>query len=82
MKDAMNNKLEEDFRLFKKFHDEQLEQHIRTNSSNIDQLQTEIRALKRLCEEKAEEVCLFKLIDMINELCLKSFREKPSGMFL
>jgi uncharacterized membrane-anchored protein YhcB (DUF1043 family) len=62
MKDAMNNKLEEDFRLFKKFHDEQLEQHVQTSASNIDQLHTEIRTLKRHAEEKAQEVGLSFLI--------------------
>jgi hypothetical protein len=52
----LNSKLEQDIRLLKKFHDEQLEQHAQTSASNIEQLQTEIRALKRFCEEKTNEV--------------------------
>ncbi len=40
----------------KKFHDEQLEQHVQTSTNSSEQLQTEIRALKRLCEEKDDEV--------------------------
>jgi hypothetical protein len=50
------NKLEQDIRLIKKFHDEQLEQHIQTSTTSSEQLQTEIRTLKRLCEEKDDEV--------------------------
>ncbi|CAF4308321.1 unnamed protein product [Rotaria sp. Silwood2] len=56
VKDALNNKLEQDLRLLKKFHDEQFEQHVQTSSSDAEQLRTEIRTLKRLCEEKADEV--------------------------
>ncbi|CAF4372346.1 unnamed protein product, partial [Rotaria sp. Silwood2] len=55
VKDALNNKLEQDLRLLKKFHDEQFEQHVQTSSSDAEQLRTEIRTLKRLCEEKADE---------------------------
>jgi hypothetical protein len=40
----------------KKFHDEQLEQHVQTSTTDSDQLQTEIRSLKRICEEKDDEV--------------------------
>ena len=54
----MNNKLEQDLRLLKQFHDEQFEQHIQTTASNVEQLQTEIRSLKRLCDEKSNEVSL------------------------
>ncbi len=58
-KDALNAKLEQDLRLLKKFHDEQFEQHIQTTASNIDQLQSEIRTLKRVCEEKSDEVSFY-----------------------
>ncbi|CAF3637328.1 unnamed protein product, partial [Rotaria sp. Silwood2] len=51
-KDALINKLEQDLRALKKSHDEQLDQHIETSTNDAEQLQTEIRALKRLCEEK------------------------------
>jgi hypothetical protein len=51
-------KLEEDLRLLRKFHDEQLEQHAQASAANIDQLHTEIRALKRFSEEKAGDVGL------------------------
>jgi hypothetical protein len=54
----LNAKLEQDLRLLKKFHDEQFEQHIQATALNVDQLQTEIRTLKRLCEEKTNEVSL------------------------
>jgi hypothetical protein len=50
------NKLEEDIRLIKKFHDERLEQHVQTSTTGAEQLHSEIRALKRLCEEKEDEV--------------------------
>jgi hypothetical protein len=56
MKDVLNNKLEQDLRFLKKLHDEQLEQHFQTSTTDAEQLQTEIRALKRLCEEKDNEV--------------------------
>jgi len=55
----LNTKLEQDLRLLKKCHDEQFEQHIQTTASTVDQLQTEIRTLKRLCEEKTDQVSLF-----------------------
>jgi hypothetical protein len=55
----LNNKLEQDLRLLKKFHDEQFEQHIQTTASNVEQLQTEIRTLKRLGDEKTDEVSLY-----------------------
>ena len=58
----MNSKLEQDLRLMKKFHDEQFEQHIQSTADNIDQLQSDIRALKRLCDEKADEVSLRQTI--------------------
>lgn len=51
-------KLEEDLQLLKKFHDEQFEQHIQTNSTIIDQLQTEIRTLKHISQEKTDQVRL------------------------
>ncbi|CAF0922423.1 unnamed protein product [Adineta ricciae] len=54
-KDALVNKLEQDLRVAKKIHDEQLEQHYQTSSSDTEQLHSEIRSLKRLCEEKDEE---------------------------
>lgn len=40
----------------KKFHDEQLQQNTQTNATNSEHLQTEIRTLKRLYEEKEDEV--------------------------
>lgn len=52
----MNNKLEQDLKALKKAHDEKLEQHIEATASDADQLHTEIRALKRLCEEKEDQV--------------------------
>ncbi|CAF3647727.1 unnamed protein product [Rotaria sp. Silwood1] len=57
-KDILNNKLEQDIRLLKKFHDEQLEQQVQTAASDVEQLRTEIRTLKHLSEEKADEKCL------------------------
>ncbi|CAF4105177.1 unnamed protein product, partial [Rotaria sordida] len=54
-KDALNSKLEQDLHLLKIFHDEQLEQHIQIAASDVEQLRTEIRTLKNLCEEKADE---------------------------
>ncbi|CAF4420440.1 unnamed protein product, partial [Rotaria magnacalcarata] len=56
VKDALNNKLEQDLRASKKSHDEQLEQHIETTTNDIEQLDKEIRALKRLCEEKKDQL--------------------------
>ncbi|UJR13437.1 hypothetical protein I4U23_000451 [Adineta vaga] len=53
--DELNCKLEQDLRLFKKFHDEQFEQQIKTSATTIDQLQTEIRTLKQNCVEKIDE---------------------------
>lgn len=58
----MNNKLEQDLRLLKKFHDEQFEQHIQSTSANVDQLQSEIRTLKRVCDDKTDEVSLRAII--------------------
>ncbi|CAM2700904.1 unnamed protein product [Rotaria socialis] len=55
-KDALNNKLEQDLRASKKSHDEQLEQHIETTTNDVEQLDKEIRALKRLCEEKKDQL--------------------------
>ncbi|CAF4784013.1 unnamed protein product, partial [Rotaria sp. Silwood1] len=55
-KDALINKLEQDLRALKKSHDEQLEQHIETSTNDAEQLHTEIRALKRLCEEKKDQL--------------------------
>jgi predicted RNase H-like nuclease (RuvC/YqgF family) len=52
----LNTKLEQDLRSLKKFHDEQFEQHIQSTAATVDQLHTEIRSLKRLCDEKTEEV--------------------------
>lgn len=40
----------------KKYHDEQINQQVQSNSNNSDQFQSEIRALKRLHEEKDDEV--------------------------
>lgn len=40
----------------KKFHEEQLDQQVQINSNSSEQFQSEIRALKRLCEEKEDEV--------------------------
>ncbi|CAF3693774.1 unnamed protein product [Adineta steineri] len=54
--DTLNNKLEQDLRLFKKFHDEQFEQQIKTNALYIDQLQNEIQTLKHNYQEKLDEV--------------------------
>ena len=59
----MNSKLEQDLRLFKKFHDEQFEQQIKTNAANVDQLQTEIRTLKQTCAEQANQVSQITLKD-------------------
>jgi hypothetical protein len=50
------DKLEQDIRLLKKCHNEQLEQHVQTSTTGSEQLYSEIRALKRLCEEKEDEV--------------------------
>jgi hypothetical protein len=50
------NKLEQDVKLLKKFHEEQLEQHVKTSTTSSEQLYSEIRALKRLCEEKEDQV--------------------------
>jgi hypothetical protein len=52
----MNSKLEQDLRSSKKLYDEQLEQHIETATTDAEQLHTDIRALKRICEEKEDEV--------------------------
>ena len=40
----------------KKFHEEQLDQHVQSHSNSSEQFQSEIRALKRHCEEKEDEV--------------------------
>ncbi|CAF0725433.1 unnamed protein product [Rotaria sordida] len=56
MKDALINKLEQDLRALKKSHDEQLEQHMEISTNDTEQLHTEIRALKRLCEEKQDQL--------------------------
>jgi hypothetical protein len=55
-KDSLINKLEQDIRLLKKIHDEQLEQNHQTSTNDSEQLHSDIRALKRLCEEKENEV--------------------------
>jgi hypothetical protein len=55
-KDTLINKLEQDIRSLRKFHDEKLEQHDQTSIMGAEQLHSEIRALKRLCEEKENEV--------------------------
>ena len=49
----------------KKFHDEQLEQHVQTNTNHAEHFQTEIRALKRLCEEKEDEVELLLFLPIV-----------------
>ncbi|CAF0728780.1 unnamed protein product [Adineta steineri] len=56
MKESLNNKLEQDLRFLKKIHDEQLEQHFQSSTTDAEQLHTDIRALKRLCEEKDDEL--------------------------
>lgn len=55
-KDILNNRLEEDLRSLGKSYDEQLEKHFQTSTSDTEELRTEIRALKRLCEEKKDQV--------------------------
>ena len=52
----MSSKLEQDLRSMKKFHDDKFEEQIQTSSIDAEQLQSEIRALKRLCEEKEDQV--------------------------
>ncbi len=64
----MNHKLEQDLRFFKKFHDEQFEQQIKATASDVDQLQAQIRTLKRTCEEKSDEVCRFSFQNETPEL--------------
>ncbi len=59
----MTAKLEQDLRSLKKFHDEQFEQHIQSTAVTVDQLKTEIRSLKRLCDEKTDEVSLIHLLN-------------------
>lgn len=61
--DTLNCKLEQDLRLFKKFHDDQFEQQIKSHSVAIDQLQTEIRALKQTCHDKTDEVSSIRTAD-------------------
>lgn len=52
----MISKLEQDIRLLRKSHDEKLEQQVQTSTIDSEQLYSEIRALKRLCDEKEDEV--------------------------
>lgn len=68
----MNDKLEQDLRLLKKIHDEQFEQHIQSTAVNVDQFQSEIRALKRVCDDKTDEVSLRIFKAKVNFLRLVS----------
>lgn len=58
-KENLISKLEQDICLIKKFHDEQLQEHIQTAAQQAEQLQSEIRSLKRLCDDKTAEVLVF-----------------------
>lgn len=55
-KDALTSKLEQELRVMKKIHDDRLEEHAQSNSLNTEQLHGEIRALKRICDEKDDQV--------------------------
>ncbi|CAF4434302.1 unnamed protein product, partial [Adineta steineri] len=46
MKESLNNKLEQDLRFLKKLHDEQLEQHFQSSTTDAEQLHTDSRVLK------------------------------------
>jgi len=42
--------------LLRKSHDDQLEQQTQMNTNDCDLLRTEIRTLKRVCEERENDV--------------------------
>ena len=55
-KESLISKLEQDIRLLRKSHDDQLEQQTQMNTNDCDLLRTEIRTLKRVCEERENDV--------------------------
>ena len=56
MKENLIDQHKDDLRSLKQIHDQHWQDHLRTTTSTVEQLQTEIRSLKRLIDEKNTEV--------------------------